>query len=98
MNTTTIRAVLIIFALAQLTVLLLPRIGPEKFRAREFATAFIAWNEKPSVETERTWQEELSLRKRHKGRIALLILGVFLVVNGLLWYRFWNYGKHQNAA
>jgi len=100
-NTTLIRAVLAIFILAQLAILLMPRnwlFGRDRYRATELAAAAKARHESPSAETERAWQQELSLRQRHRALTGLSILGVFVVVNGLLCYRFWNYGRHEIAA
>ena len=81
----------------QLLFLLFPHFGRESYRHSERTRAIIAWEQLRTPEARTAMDAEEALLGRHLRLRSTLSFGGFLLINGLLCYFFWNYGK-KNAA
>jgi hypothetical protein len=84
--------------LAQLYILLIPHMGREPYRESERMHAIIAWEQSHTPETKAAMDTEDKLLSRHIRLRAALYLGGFLLVNGVLFYAFWNYEARKATA
>jgi hypothetical protein len=79
--------------LIQLLFLLRPHLGPEPYRYSERVRAAIAWEQSKTPETKAVLDAEEALLDRHIRLRSTLSVGGFFLINTLLCYFFWNYGK-----
>ena len=87
------RFFLIVALLVQVWFLIEPHMGPEPYRHRERMKAFADWKELGTPEAKATWDGEGDRLDRHLRLMSILIIGGFFLINGVLFYLFWNYGK-----
>ena len=91
------RVLLVAAIVVQLWFLLYPHFGREPYRWSERMRATVAWEQSKTPETKAAMDAEDALVNRHLELRAALYLGGFLLINGLLCYFFWNYGKKRSA-
>ena len=87
------RFFLIVALLIQLWFLLQPHMGPEPYRYSERKKAFLDWKQLGTPEAKAAWDAEGDRLDRHLRLTSILVIGGFLLLNGLLFYLFWNYGR-----
>jgi hypothetical protein len=87
------RAFLVLVILVQLWLLLYPRMGPEPYRLEERMRAFRYWKQVGTPEAKAAFDGECAAEDRHVRLRSTLYFGSFFLINGLLCYFFWNYGK-----
>jgi heme/copper-type cytochrome/quinol oxidase subunit 2 len=73
-------------------------MGPEPYRHQERAKALGHWNESGTPEAKAAWDAEEDRLDRYVHLRSILLIGSFFVINGLLFYFFWNYGKKALQA
>ncbi len=96
---TPIRIVLMLALLLQIGVLLAPRSGPVTYRRREFEAAFLEWKQSGSPAAKAVFDAEAALAEKHEKMMRVLVVGGFILINGVLFCLFWNYkADSENSA
>ena len=93
----TTRTLLLGAILVQLYLLLYPHSGREPYRWSERMQAIVAWQHSKTPEAKAALDAEEARLDRHVRLRFALQAGAFFLVNGLLCYFFWNYGKSEKA-
>jgi hypothetical protein len=68
------------------------------FRRHERIAAFFDYHEHPSSATKATFDNEMRLMHRHNDWKLYLALSLFVVINGVAIYHYWNHGNQKTLA
>ncbi|HEY1719425.1 MAG TPA: hypothetical protein VGH42_14190 [Verrucomicrobiae bacterium] len=69
-----------------------------RFHRQERIAAFEEYHDHPSAATKATFDEEMRLMHKHEDWKLYLRLGLFVVVNGIGIFYYWNYGNRKTLA
>jgi len=94
------RIFIVLLLLCQFGWFILDGLEPlsDSYRHKERWAAFTNWATLKTPESKAVFDQERYLLNRHRqGRNTLILIG-FIIVDGIVFYYFWDYGRKRTAA
>jgi hypothetical protein len=98
MKTETIRLLIIIFVLLTLFASLLIPAGQPHYRLKERVEAMKTYTLSPSASAKAALDDEFARLHYHEKMMGFILLPSVLLVDAVVVYCFWNYGKRKTTA
>jgi len=98
MKTENIRLMIIIFVALPLFVSLLIPAGQPRYRLKERVQAMQAHTLNPSPSTEAALHDEFEKLHQHEKTQGIILIPALLLIDVMVIYFFWNYGKRKVMA
>jgi hypothetical protein len=99
-NISLYRIFIVLILLFQIGWFLIPDLNTllDPYRYEEREKALMIWEKEKTPESKAVFDNERHLLYVHRQNRALLIFTVFLVIDGIGIYYFWNYGVKKTTA
>jgi hypothetical protein len=93
-----VRLLIIVFIVLPLFAAVLVPAGQPHYRIRERIEAMKAYTLSPSSSTKAALDDEFARLHQHEKTQGIIIVPALLLVDAVVIYYFWNYGKRKAAA
>lgn len=90
-----VRSLIVVFLVLPLIAAVLIPAGQPRYRIRERIEAMKAYTLSPSPATKEALDDEFARLHQHEKTQGIILVPALLLVNAVVIYFFWNYGKKQ---
>jgi hypothetical protein len=98
MTRDTVRLLIVVFIVIPLFAAVLIPAGQPRYRIRERIEAMEAYTLSPSPSTKAALDDEFARLHQHEKTQGIILVPALLLVDAIVIYFFWNYGKRKAAA
>ena len=98
MTNDAVRLVIIVFVVLPLFAAILIPAGQPRYRIRERVEAMKAYTLSPSPSTKAALDDEFARLHEHEKAQGIILVPALLLVDAVVIYFFWNYGKRKAVA